>query len=675
MMRRAHAPAIALGLSALYLSLGCSDPSPPPPAPAAKVETPAPAPAAGRTISARTVRDLVVMARGVSLSDDKAAAEAAELGATAAALEAFIDDQLEKGGFRRSIALPLVFGGGVAVKQRHPVPSHSVLRRQTHDETPIYYLRAPCAPADAVDVDPWWAPGEPVKVCPDAWRPEARGDAEGRTCGASMLDPRLSDACGCGPRLMYCARDAKQYQQIRKSLRKEVVDTLAEVVRGDGPIDALFTRNSTIRDRYAEFVYRRARVAAGEDPALLDLSGFGDKPRDTPRHDQVSGQHAGILTTPAMMYSSDALRGVMRNFYMHLWCAEPARSNVTVDAVMKLGKVDLRVGDGWKDLAAMDVCTDCHARLDYGMQFFKGYPSSVNGVDFRPSRSLEGKGPLYGDHIRDRRGEAELTPSGFARLALAQPEFGQCLTRRVVDHVFSGQGTAEDFDAVERAFAQTRNVKRMMKVAMTRFAQRPLGPAPSPSAPLTAAAPPPAGDDALPVTPALRGLLDNHCVECHDAGDRHPFDAETQPRKTLAEMLDLVAFGVMPATPRGMDDSERRRFVDAVVPLLWPPGAERDAARAFFSDAYRAHPVHRFDSAMKLVNGRAGADKRLKLKVVERAIQQSEARLSPGFAAAAGLTGLDACKKKGHSGDALIECLSAATDPARLLVGGTGPTP
>ncbi|MCB9528084.1 MAG: hypothetical protein H6701_06750 [Myxococcales bacterium] len=627
-----------------------------------------------RAVTARTLDNLAVILTGRPLGAKDAGAVADEIASGSTTVEAFVDAQLAEEGFARQIASSLVFGGPVSVKERHPVAGHSVLRARQVDGERVYFLRAPCPLDEAVAVHPWWDPDDPIRVCPEAYRPESRGDAEGRTCGASMLSPGASQACGCGPRLMYCSRDAAHFAQVRQSLKREIDDTVVAVVEAGGPIDPLFTGVETVRDRNAEFVYRRARVAAGEDPALLDLEDFGEKARRAPRHEQVPGHHAGLLTAPALVYGSDALRGVMRNYYTYLWCSEPTRSNVTTEAVMKLGKVDLRVGDGWRQLAAMDVCTDCHARLDYGMQFFNGYPSSVNGLDFRPREALAGEGPLYGADIGDARGTGPLTPNGFARLALAQPEFGQCLTRRVVDHVFNGMGTAADFDAVEAVFARTRDLKQMVRVAALRLAVRPPAPvaAAKEAAVATEAAVAAVGDE-ITVPAPVRAFMDNHCVECHDEGERYPLHHAKLPRATVEEMLDLVAFGVMPATPRGLDDEARRRFVALTVPLLWSDPAEQAMARAFYSDAYRAHPVPQFGAAMRMVADRAGSQKRPSLSMLEYAIQQGEARFSPGFATAAGLTALTACKAAGEAGDALVACVARASAPEALIMGEVGP--
>ncbi|MCA9541551.1 MAG: hypothetical protein KC620_21785, partial [Myxococcales bacterium] len=484
-----------------------------------------------------------------------------------------------------------------------------------------------------------------------------------------------SDVCGCGPRLMYCTENSKQYTRVRRAVQREVDDTIAYVVNQDMPLDELFSMNGTVRNRDAEFVYRRARVAAGEDESVLDLKDFGKKAKLTPRTEQVPGQQAGILTAPSLIYSSDALRGVMRNYYTYLWCAEPARSRVTTEAVLGLDVVDLRVGDGWKQLAAMPICTDCHARLDYGMQFFHGYPSSVNGIDFRPSDSLKGPGKFYGDNIDDFRGEQELNPSGFAKMALAQSEFAECMSRRVLDHVFGGSVDGKDFDAVLATFEKTRKLKPTMRTALQHFARRVLAGEALPKPVAAAAAPPAAGEpsDKVTISDALRRDLDNHCMECHDEGDAFDFNGMAFDRERVETMAELVAFEVMPKTPRGLDDAVRRRMTEELVDLLWTKPETRAQAMAFYCDGMRAYPAHRFFSAMGAVKALAGGEKGVSVSVVESSVRQSLQRYSPGFATATALNGLASCKAAGKTGEALVECIRRSTDPAAVIAGTVGP--
>src|SRR5690606_37541264 len=126
------------------------------------------------------------------------------------------------------------------------------------------------------------------------------------------------------------------------------------------------------------------------------------------------------------------------------------------------------VHDSWKQLAHTELCTDCHARLDYGSRFFSGYPDSRASTHYNPALQGAATGPLYGRDIRDLRGEAPLTPLGFAKLATEQPDFGGCMTNHFVNYVLGGRATGDDLRAIEAAVAQTRTFKGAMKAALER---------------------------------------------------------------------------------------------------------------------------------------------------------------------------------------------------------------
>jgi hypothetical protein len=121
----------------------------------------------------------------------------------------------------------------------------------------------------------------------------------------------------------------------------------------------------------------------------------------------------------------------MRDLFSILWCSDRSSHGATAEAIYGLGVTDLRNGDGWPKLAAMPSCTDCHARLDYGMQFFRGFASSYDSLFAGRELVAPGTGPLYGNDVSDLRGHADLTPAGFARLAVAQPELATCAVQRV----------------------------------------------------------------------------------------------------------------------------------------------------------------------------------------------------------------------------------------------------
>ena len=631
-------------------------------------------------VSAKLAADLQLFATGNPMSLDEATSKGASLKKGAAELESYVDSLLEeKMGGR--MAKDLIVSATTPVKDRHPLPIGNVLKTKKDDGSTIYYLRDSCTASEAVKVVPWWDDdGKEVLVCPSAYRPEVKGDTAGRTCGASMLDPRDSSVCGCGPMLVYCMKNQDQRSRYKSLIVQEVSDTAGYVVDGNLPIEQLFTMNESVNNEATEYLYRRARVVSGEDPKTLFPIRDYDKPKLRPRHDQVPGQQAGVLSAPMMMYASDALRGVMRNYYEYLWCTGTARSNVETEAVLALKKVDLRVGDGWKELASMNICTDCHARLDYGMQFFWGYPSSTMGTDFNVKNARVGKGPLYGDNIKDERGQADQTPRGFAELATAQPEFGACMTRKIVDHVYNGTATYDDFEAIRETFSATHRVKPTLKAAMLRYAQRELT-SPTPSTPrpkavadaevaVHAAAAAGVVGAPITVTPALKKLIGKHCRECHDTDDDYPLVGDTLTEKDIAWILDRVAFGAMPKDVQGLPDETRRRFVDETTAILFADAKDRADATAYYAEMMRANPVHRFFSAMRNVNAAAGSggDKEYRPSGTESAVTQALLSWSPGLGVAQGVTAMKACKDETDPVKREA-CVERATDPNVVMSG------
>lgn len=635
------------------------------------------------TREAKLLSDLSVFAVGKPLSQAELQRLSADLTSGARTVDAYIDELLQRPMGPR-LAKDIVLSPSEPIKDRHPIPVHSILKHFKEDGRNVYYLKERCKKSDAVEVQAWWDKGPKVLVCPSAYRPKVTGDDEGRTCGASMLSPRDVDLCGCGPALMYCSYGRKHFDRNQERMWQEVRATAAHVVNQGLPIEQLFTMNETVRNDATEALYRRARVADGESAEqLFPVSGygnFGGKLR--PRHEMMPGQHAGVLTTPALTYASDALRGVMRNLYDYLWCAGVSSSRVSTQSVLDLEVVDLRVGDGWKQLASMPICTDCHARLDYGMQFFWGFPSSTMGVDFRPALALKGRGKLYNANIEDERGEEALTPAGFARLAVAQPEFGACMSRKVTDHVFNGSDSPEDFDAVHQVFEASHRIKDMLAVAMKRYAKRELAQKPAASAPepavvakaTTSASVTTAAEHGVTLSRALRRMIDNECMQCHDKGDAFDFNGDALPRPTLLRMIDKVGFYAMPLGSEKLDDELRRRFVNEAARHLYVDAEERRVATSFFADGMRAHSAHRFRAAMASVGAATGHDVKARApNTIESAVAQSLIRYSPGIGLATAVSAVASCKKAKLRGAALQSCIERASAPSTVITGGVTP--
>ena len=563
-------------------------------------------------------------------------------------LEAYVAVLLADPRFARDVAPEILFNKKATdLAEEDPWESLQL----TAGSPPVYFLRQPCEAGAAERVHPWWALDTEVLVCPDAHQPgHLRDPATGWYCGGANLESARSTFCGCGPNLMNCTRDDAQREVVRRALREELVQTVAYLVERDLPLERLFTMNETVRTGYSELFYQRWQVIQGKRSAVGDFRAFASAGALTPREETDPGQHAGLLTAPHLLLYGDTPRARMRNYFNDMWCVTPASVDVTTEQVLGLGATDLRDGDGWKKLAVMPVCTECHARLDHGMQFFRGYPSTYVGVVYDAHAAGDGpagaRGSLYGQGANDLRGEAPLSPRGFAGLAVKQREFSRCMVRDVTDHVFNGKISAEDRTALLAVFEQQGTLRAVMREALLRFARHGTE----------------VGVPAAPET-SLPAQVEAHCHGCHAAGrTRLPADGAFS-RKILQKMLRQVAFGDMPRPPVDMDPEARRSMVQAMIAALWHDDASREAAHRYFDGAARGLPAHRGSAVLGLVESRAGGhDEEASEWTFSDADRHDAVEMRPSFVITFALAALRTCQAAGHRGQALDRCVSRALD-------------
>jgi hypothetical protein len=636
---------------------------------------------------------------------------ARKIDAGEASLDSYIDQILDNPRFAGEIVPTLVFGAFVNVRNYYALPSSYVLKRPPTPDAPLY-LRAPCSADEAVAVRPWWDLSSEVKVCPDAYRPDKWTLAPGEqtyktamllTCDSQVGSPELEtkSLCGCGPNLIRCLRDEDQYNQFSRSLMDEVKRTTSYVVEHDLPMATLFTGNSTFRDRNVELYYRRQKIGALElkhpdleiadlgtwpapaapgvvpDAKPTDLAAWPQEGKWAPREEVRPGQHAGLLTAPQILHWLPDRRQRQRGYYEVMWCNLRNSFGATTHKVLELNANgnNFFVHDSWERLAHTDLCTNCHARLDYGSQFFLGYPDSRASTHFNPSLQATGSGPLYGKDIKDLRGEAALTPLSFAKLAVDQPDFNGCMATHFVNYVLGDRATTADIHAIETAVDKTRSFKASMKVALQRYAeswrieQRSTALAPSPQATAPDAQPGPKGG--MAVSPGLRAALDQHCVECHDETPYDdnadtadlPFDftGTELPRPLLVRMAEQVGFGVMPKTTT-LEPRVREEVVGLLIDTLWTDPVARMEARRYYLGRERGIPAQQIDNALYTIDQVAGAPSEITWGALERGIWADQSTVTPGFLAITGLEAVRACTAASKKRDTTLEqCLLPST--------------
>lgn len=514
-------------------------------------------------------------------SADRLASAARAVEADPAALAGYVDDLLRDPGFAQDVAPSLfVVAGSLRTPQY-------LLKNARAGGEVIYYLNKPCTLDASEAVQPWWASSTTVHVCPDAHRPTYLAPpGTDWQCGSTQ-GSEAGNGCGCGPHLARCFRDIAQRESIRGSLRRENQRTIAWIVDHDLPIEQLFTSKATYREIGAELIYTNWRMLDGEVVSYPDPADWPRGGKWAPRPERAPGMHAGILTTPYTLLSGDATRALMRQLYELLWCKAPESSRVDAQRIWSLGVTDLRSGSGWQKLAAMPVCTRCHARLDHGAQFFSGFPGTLRSDHYMAALQSAGEEPMFGDDIDDPRGSAERTPQGFAHLVTAQDEFAGCMVERVARHVFGGRPSPDDADAMRGELARSHSLRAVVRVALLRAAQTWRRGAtrvalPWPAQPFAADA---RGDVVLPAE--LRAELVKTCGDCHADGPRAFTGRTALDRPLLERMLRAVAFEDMPRDPVAMAPGRRRAVVHDLIAMLYADPAAREAAR----EAYEA-PIH-----------------------------------------------------------------------------------
>lgn len=650
---------------------GCS----PRTAPRATEEPARPGATAGIDYDPELLRTLSILATRRVPSSEALEATRGALASGQLAIAEHIARLVASQEFAADVA-PLVVLRHMLTAEGLAAPSRYVLNR-TEGPEPIYYLGGkPCAPAQAVRVRPWWDLDHEVSICASSYRPQQwmaerpKGEAP-MSCGSAVAPWAEGGGhpCGCGPNLIRCFASRAQSQAAANSLQDELRGTVDHVVAHDLPLERAFTSNETFRDRTAELVQRIARFElereANPEPSLRELASWPAAGKWAPRPELAPGQHAGVLTSPMMLYNLPDRRQRMSIIYDPLWCMEPDSVGATPQSMIGIASNNLQLdGAGWHELAARPLCTNCHARLDYGMQFFWGYPNGNLQSFFVPSAQQKGRGPLYVRDIDDPRGEAELNPRGFAELAVAQPEFRACMARDFAAYALGERMTREQLAAVEaEARPNATSARALMQRALLELVSSWSG-APRGAAAAAPLAPAEPGRE-IAMAPALTRQLDAHCLDCHGAGSEQvDLSGPALPRATVIALLSEVAFGRMPKNAP-LSPAERRSFLEAFIPAAWS-GADAAAARSYFADRMVALPAYRPEVVFDLVH--AGSDAKSRWRMLEAFVRSDLQQVTPGLISISGVAAIEGCRAR-HQGKPQAEidrCIANAIRLANL---------
>jgi hypothetical protein len=551
-----------------------------------------------------------------------------------------------------------------ALIARGPVNRQPVLEKDP--KTSVYFLRKGCPVSKAVPVQPWWDMAKTVQVCPDAYQPLSLKDPKtGWLCGSLNVTDSIATMthCGCGRNLINCEAPEGSPSLTRSFLR-EVIDTISVNVNQDLPLARVFTDNATFRDTHAEREYRRWRLADGQPVPELVPVDWPPEGKLAPREESYPGEHAGLLTSPGLVMSEDSPRSRLRGYTTLLWCSTMMSTEVETARILSLGAVNLRNGEGWQKLAAMDGCTSCHARLDYSMQFFGGFGNPYDSNAVLASKRNAGSGPLYVHDNKDLRGRADLTPQAWARMAVAQPEFARCQSAKVADYVLGLEATQEDLTRLEAAFKKRPTFQGLMEAALLLYVQhRTTRTAPQTPVMLRATASGPqsgtgaAPDGEIRLSGTQVEFIATHCLACHGDSDKVDLSRTALAPSTVRKIVYQVSFGGMPKESV-LSFEERSGFVLELVRELYgsEPELEQKVAALFLPEHYSQQTVSLYWLSELLSSA-------VKSDVQQAQFEAGDLHYTQYFALAVVAEAYDACVRRKLSGDALASCVDDATDP------------
>lgn len=512
-----------------------------------------------------------------------------------------------------------------------------------------------CSLREAERVRPWWDPEHEILVCPSSHRPDRIRAINGKHKLCSPVTPAFErQGCGCGPSLMYCIK-SDLLDDLRVSMRKEFTDTIAWSIGQDRPLQDLFRGRETVRDRWIDWLYRRQLVESGAPAELLSSAGWA--PGRSPRPELRPGAHAGLLSSPQVAISGCEPRQRLMAISNLIWCVPPRSVGVTADTVFRLPTNFRAPMQGWQLLASMPVCDGCHARLDYAAQFFEGITAGFH-YDSRIAPRAGSTMNMYIHDQFDLRGHGEQTPAGFAELAVSQPEFGACMSKRVAAHVFGQHATADDVASLLEVFKTRPTYRALLTSALVSYAERRLWSADQRGEIAHA--------DPAASQLGLGALVEQYCSDCHDTGGA-PEKAWSSSRaladhSAMVQALDSIGDRRMPPARDPLDPAVRQRFVALLAERIWPDAAARSAALDNYSGRLNNVEVHRRGSTMKIIGALAGVDLDdaiAKIAPFYAGHGRDDQEYTPDFALNTVIDGVAACKLAGAKD--LAGCVERAT--------------
>lgn len=247
-------------------------------------------------------------------------------------------------------------------------PSYTKVRQMVVDGEKVFFSTrlaeagaGKCSATERVRVSPWWDRAGTYWACKDTGSDALVTVVNGKSVRCDTMEGQQTNACGCGPYMLFCYPDGIK-NQIIKSMKEESARISMEVVNSGLPYETILTSDWTMLDGGLEVFYAKLedRLAELKDPDISKPWRRVDRPE----------RHSGILTTPMMFnFFYNGRRWAQRTFES-FFCHEVYPDFDLLDDVKDAG---MTVGIAYRDSPLAEpsltvtearACAACHLQLD-----------------------------------------------------------------------------------------------------------------------------------------------------------------------------------------------------------------------------------------------------------------------------------------------------------------------
>jgi hypothetical protein len=335
-----------------------------------------------------------------------------------------------------------------------------------------YFLEKPCRDGEVLRVGAWWNGGQPVWIAREAYANDASvrlPDGGVTYCdskpAAVLAMLNAGPHCVCGPFLTNCAPSMEVQSTLTREVLEEPVNTVRYVIQSKLPFSSILTLEGSVRGSFADLFYARNELLS-DRPFDMSRPDEHAAPALRSRPPQYGG---GILTTPEVMFWDDAKRRVVAEIWEDLLC-DPLHSNRAAEShvLLSLGGKSAEIRrDVRTDLATNPACLDCHVVLENGLKATAAASAAFNGMRYLDRDIRPGTFDLFVGTRDSPRTTGRANYAGLGAAIAAQPEFRECVVRKVTELVYAGHTIEpEVYRELVKRFAERQDFAQLFEDAV-----------------------------------------------------------------------------------------------------------------------------------------------------------------------------------------------------------------